>query len=147
MKYIIATDKKVNYQPDILVLDTPLSPSGYKYGGNIDSGRSNWVEIPPLPMIVSDIVSETIDDKIYIMGGLLLNKTINSDIYIFHPVFRNYTLFSRMPVPVYRFAHVTVGKNIYFFGGYSTYENGENGIPTKHVQRLNVDTGLWATLV
>lgn len=66
--------------------------------------------------------------------------------YIFHSVFKNYTIVNTTPNPVYRAAHVLVNDKLYLFGGYTTYDGGENGHPTNQVKCYDIKSGSWSSL-
>lgn len=78
---------------------------------------NTWTQRANLPVAAAGQSAETINGKIYIIGGRINGTSASTNVYEYDPVLNTYT--SRAPLPVGRYDHATAVYNnkIYVFGG------------------------------
>ena len=78
---------------------------------------NTWTQRANLPVAAGGQIAETVNGKIYIIGGSISGNSSTANVYEYNPSTNTYT--SKSPLPVGRFDHASAVYNnkIYIFGG------------------------------
>lgn len=100
-----------------------------------------WEEITPAPIARAEALTATIDGKLYVFGGFSgsAGPVARSDVY--DPITNEWTRLPDLPRRLTHAGVATVGRDIYFAGGYvGTGPGFQQQFGTEEVWRFNVDT-------
>ena len=119
----------------------------YTIGGDTGDGVSSEVEAydphsntwqlgRPKPTAVSNIGAVTVDNLIYVPGGILSNGQVTDVLEAYAPTGDEWITLSSLPRPVCAYAIAAMEGKVYLFGGW----DGESYLDTVHIYDTATDT-------
>ncbi len=101
--------------------------SGYSQTGT-------WTTRAPMPTARKEISNATVslDNKIYVVGGIASNGTISNVLEIYNPVSDTWATGAPLPIAVWRSYASALNGKLYVFGGYTS----TSGFPFNPIHRV-----------
>ncbi|TNE40564.1 MAG: hypothetical protein EP347_03460 [Alphaproteobacteria bacterium] len=104
-----------------------------------DTGRRAWVEKAPMPLARRGHALQSVGEKVYALGG---GGEDPGKVMVYNIAQDSWAVTGdALGVPRSAFAAVSVGRDIYVFGGLDL-----NGNPSARVDKFNTETGRWSRL-
>jgi N-acetylneuraminic acid mutarotase len=107
-----------------------------------DIENDRWEIKTALPWPRWGLQANVVEDKIYLIGGMLLqqNNAVSDINQVYDPITDTWTTLTPMPTPVYNYGSAVVDNKIYIIGG---GRGGKNGTGLDLVQIYEPKTNNW----
>lgn len=90
------------------------------------SQTGQWLTFAPMPTPRQEMPIVKVNDKIYVMGGMLDNSSASSANEIFSPYTNSWSSGAPLPLPRHHHMVAVANGKIYLMGGFETTFNGQN---------------------
>ena len=80
----------------------------------------NWITKAPLPNLLTECGSVTLNDKIYIIGGLEPGGVSTTKVHVYDPLYNSWSMAAPLPMALHHMPCAAANGKIYVLGGYTS---------------------------